>query len=186
MSTDDTTGATGANRGQPGAEPQPGTTGVTGATGVHKTQWPGAPVPGPGSVDRGHEPHHPKRRPPAIPATPGTFALFEGGEWVEPVLAWDDEGHPLILDNDDRLTRARDRDGFDSINADAPAPPPTIAATPGWWAIIHGHRCPVVAWQIDHHGNGMAIAAIGSRLGPIDHLAGDLFFLDPDLGPVAP
>lgn len=63
MTAGDTTGVTGANRGQLGARPQPGTTGVTGATGVHKTQWPGAPVTSVSNPSPGPRLTHPRQEP---------------------------------------------------------------------------------------------------------------------------
>jgi len=59
---------------------------------------------------------------PITAATPGTFALFEGGEYDEAVLAWDGDGRALVVDLTGRLSPAEDREGFDSINGDNLAP----------------------------------------------------------------
>jgi len=102
-----------------------------------------------------------------IPATPGAVAVFhvEGDTYNEPVLAWDEDGHPMVIGDGDVLIRARQRDHFDHINADATAPPTIIAATPGWWAKLWttNDLVPVVAWIIDWRGDGTAIVLVNNR-----------------------
>lgn len=121
-----------------------------------------------------------------IPATPGTVAVFRGdgpdGDIEEPVVAWDVDGRPLVVGDDEGLQPASTRAGFLYLSAYA-APSTVIPASHGWWIVdVDGtNRSPVVAWVIDVYGCGFPVRG-GIRAMPLSREYGEMVFYDPALG----
>lgn len=98
-----------------------------------------------------------------IPANRGWVAVFENDDrpnHTKPVVAWDDNGAALILDEKlGALRPARDFTNFLRVVEDDDTP--TVAAVPGGgWMIEYTDdsepggtfRAPVVAWAVDAKG----------------------------------
>lgn len=104
-----------------------------------------------------------------IAANPGHIALFNDNNGSynhsKPVVAWDDNGAALILDEKlGALRPARDFTNFVRVTEDDTLP--TVAAVPGsGWQFEYTDdegdtfHAPVVAWAIDTKGYAQPIAA---------------------------
>lgn len=91
-------------------------------------------------------------------------SITDPGEKVTvdvPVVAWDDTGAPLVV-NDDRLMPAAEVDGYYGVR---PALPPMLTALPGdgWQVEVQTDTgpwtAPVIAWLIRPWGLATPIAA---------------------------
>lgn len=103
-----------------------------------------------------------------IAAAPGHIALFnQNGHYShsKPVLAWDDQGTALILDEKRGMLRpARDYSNFDRVTEDDENTTVTAVPGDGWqfeYTDDNGEtfRAPVVAWSIDATGWAIPLAA---------------------------
>ncbi|WP_435120733.1 hypothetical protein [Micromonospora tulbaghiae] len=104
-----------------------------------------------------------------IPANPGYAASFKKTNKnmgnLLPVIAWDDEGHALVLDEDEgQLVRASRFSNFDGVTYDANHYIGAIHA-PGWkirWPKNERQPedivDPLIGWAIRADGTGIPLA----------------------------
>lgn len=126
-----------------------------------------------------------------IPAPPGWFASYRqtnpDHRTHMPVIAWNDEGVPLVADS--KTGRLRPADGYSNFDRVGPAtidnPAPIVAVIPGGgWRVERGDGDgtwsePLVAWGLDTNGNLHALDADSTGLVmPVDE--GDIRIYHPD------
>ncbi|WP_182880473.1 hypothetical protein [Microbispora sp. H10949] len=104
--------------------------------------------------------------------------------YYEPVIAFDDEGEPLIA-SERKLIRARDKAGFDGLSRHSEE---FIAFVPGDGWMITNHDDAdwvqrVVAWGIDRHGSGRPLTVTSD--GELGVANREIAAWHPDLTPPA-
>lgn len=98
-----------------------------------------------------------------IKADSGHVAVFKTahGRHTEDILAWDDEGHALVLDKKGQLIRARSYNNFEQVEQ---AKDPYVTTVPGQGWLVEvtepdgktwSH--PVIAFAFDKDGYGTVI-----------------------------
>lgn len=114
---------------------------------------------------------------------PGYVAVFkhpDGQEYTRPVLAWGDQGEPLVVDPKRGLIPVNAEWGTSGFVRLQTANPPATVIPGGGWIVTYTdpagteQTTPVVAWRI--HSTGSVAGGYGHPLIAIDDLG---FLSDP-------
>lgn len=124
-----------------------------------------------------------------IKADPGFVAVFKNANntHTEAVLAWDDQGHALVLDaRRGQLVQARSLDGFRQVQQ---GDDPYLTAVPGQGWLVEATEPdgkvwtqPVIAFALDKDGCGVVVTGAGDGSVEAERLDGETRKLIPPGG----
>lgn len=118
-----------------------------------------------------------------IPATQPYIAWF--GDISFPVIAWDDEGTPMVAPHK-RLIRADNVSDFDSVE---PANRKHVLPGQGWTITWHKDDPskrftePVLGWVVDDDGDGRPLSACGGGYVNVVESFAEVLVLPPGVDP---